>query len=245
MFDQTIETVIERGLPPPHTLLNVSYYRPANIFQGPYHYATRGWRATRRAQLYPVDDLEHPWTVRCVYSMASCMLTHRSEFLLIPSGYCSLSWPICCHIHLALDAALWISRGYDQKRKSLADVFINKIHVSWHSGLKTPHISVFNICYVWQNSKNICVLKHMKQTKKILSTKPGPLSRAHCGTVCALLMPNSTLLNWSIVSLLILFYSKLFSNVFCILVHDYTLCFTGSSCCSVVTTVTSLYDLTI
>ncbi len=33
--------------------------------------------------------------------------------------------------------------------------------------------------------------------------------------------------------LLILFYFILFSNVFCILVHDYTLCFIGSPCCSV------------
>ncbi len=35
----------------------------------------------------------------------------------------------------------------------------------------------------------------------------------------------STFLNWAIVSLLILFYFILFSNVFCILVHDYTLCY--------------------
>ncbi len=30
-----------------------------------------------------------------------------------------------------------------------------------------------------------------------------------------------------------IFYFILFSNVFCILVHDYTLCFIGSPCCSV------------
>ncbi len=41
----------------------------------------------------------------------------------------------------------------------------------------------------------------------------------------------STLLNWPIVSLLILFLS--FSNVFGILVHDYTLCFICSPCCNV------------
>ncbi len=52
-------------------------------------------------------------------------------------------------------------------------------------------------------------------------------------TVWALSIANSTLLNWPIVSLLILFYFILFSNLFCILVHDYTLCFFGSPCCSV------------
>ncbi len=30
-----------------------------------------------------------------------------------------------------------------------------------------------------------------------------------------------------------LFYFILFGNVFCILVHDYSLCFTGSACCNV------------
>ncbi len=55
-----------------------------------------------------------------------------------------------------------------------------------------------------------------------------------CGTVYALSIANSTLWNWPIVSLLILFYFILFSNVFfCILVHDYTLCFIGSPCCSI------------
>ncbi len=39
----------------------------------------------------------------------------------------------------------------------------------------------------------------------------------------------STLLNWPIVSLLILFI--LFSMFF-VLIHDYTLCFTGSPCCN-------------
>ncbi len=37
------------------------------------------------------------------------------------------------------------------------------------------------------------------------SPKPGLQSRAHCGTVCALSIANSTILNWPIVSLLILF----------------------------------------
>ncbi len=41
----------------------------------------------------------------------------------------------------------------------------------------------------------------------------------------------STSLNWPIISLLSLLI--LFSNVFCILLHDYTLCFTGSPCHSV------------
>ncbi len=50
---------------------------------------------------------------------------------------------------------------------------------------------------------------------------------ALCSTVC------STLLNWPIVSLLILFYFILFSNAFCILVHDYTLCIIDSPCCNV------------
>ncbi len=44
--------------------------------------------------------------------------------------------------------------------------------------------------------------------------KPGPQSRAICGTECTLSITNSTLLNWPIVSLLIVFYFILFSNVF-------------------------------
>ncbi len=64
--------------------------------------------------------------------------------------------------------------------------------------------------------------------------KPCPQSRAFCGTVCAFSIANSTLLNWPIVSLLILFYFILFSNrFFCILVHDYSLSFIGSTCYSV------------
>ncbi len=44
----------------------------------------------------------------------------------------------------------------------------------------------------------------------------------------------TTLLNWPIVRLLILFDIILLSNgFFCILVHDYTLCFTGSPCYNV------------
>ncbi len=53
----------------------------------------------------------------------------------------------------------------------------------------------------------------------------GPQSRALCGTVCAL----SIAINWLIVSLLILII--LFSMFF-VLIHDYTLCFTGSPCCN-------------
>ncbi len=37
-----------------------------------------------------------------------------------------------------------------------------------------------------------------------------------------------TLLNWPIVSLLFLF---IFFSMFCVLIYDYTLCFTGSPCC--------------
>ncbi len=66
------------------------------------------------------------------------------------------------------------------------------------------------------------------------NSKPGLQSRALCGIMCALSIANSTLLlNWPIVSQLILFYFILFSNVFCILVHDYTLCFIGSPWCNV------------
>ncbi len=53
-----------------------------------------------------------------------------------------------------------------------------------------------------------------------------------CGTACTLSIANSTLINLLIVSWLILFYFILFSNVFCILVHDYNLCF-GSPCYNV------------
>ncbi len=51
--------------------------------------------------------------------------------------------------------------------------------------------------------------------------------------VSLLILFYSILLNWPIVSLLILFYSILFSNVSCVLVHDSTLCFIGSPCCGV------------
>ncbi len=61
---------------------------------------------------------------------------------------------------------------------------------------------------------------------------PGLHTSAFCSTVC-IINSYSTLLNWPIVSLLILFHFILFSNVFCcILVHDYALCFIGSPCCS-------------
>ncbi len=54
--------------------------------------------------------------------------------------------------------------------------------------------------------------------------KHGPQSRALCSAMCALLI-------WPILSLLILFI--LFS-MFCVLIHNYTLCFTGSPwpCCN-------------
>ncbi len=47
------------------------------------------------------------------------------------------------------------------------------------------------------------------------------------GTVCGttLSIADSTLLNWPIVSLVFLFFLILFSNLFCVLVHDYTLSF--------------------
>ncbi len=56
----------------------------------------------------------------------------------------------------------------------------------------------------------------------------GPQSRALCSAVC-IINSYSTLLNWPIVSLLILFI--LFSMFF-VLIHDYALCFTGFPCCN-------------
>ncbi len=55
----------------------------------------------------------------------------------------------------------------------------------------------------------------------------------HLSYDCQPINTYSTLLNWPIVSLLILFI--LLSNLvlLCILVYDHTLCFTGSPCCSV------------
>ncbi len=44
-------------------------------------------------------------------------------------------------------------------------------------------------------------------------SKPGPLSRALCDTVFAFSIVNRAFLNWPIVSLLILFYFILFSNI--------------------------------
>ncbi len=50
---------------------------------------------------------------------------------------------------------------------------------------------------------------------------------------CCVCIVNSysALLNWPIVILLILLCFTICSNVFCILVHDYTLYFIGSPCC--------------
>ncbi len=84
------------------------------------------------------------------------------------------------------------------------------------------------------SSKNLSwtlwMVKHPKWYYMQIKQKPSYFF----GTVCALSIPNSTLLNLSIVSLLILLYFILFSNVsFCILVHAYTLCFIGSPCCSI------------
>ncbi len=58
--------------------------------------------------------------------------------------------------------------------------------------------------------------------------KPGLQSGTLCGAVCIINSYN-TLLNWPIISLLILFI--LFSMFF-VLMHDYTLCNTGSPCCN-------------
>ncbi len=57
--------------------------------------------------------------------------------------------------------------------------------------------------------------------------KPGLQSRDLCGTMCTLSIANSTLLNWPIVNLLIWFILYYLVVFFCILVHDYNLCFTG------------------
>ncbi len=65
------------------------------------------------------------------------------------------------------------------------------------------------------------------------SPKPGPQSRDLSGTVCTLSIDNNSSLNWPTVSMLILFHFILFSNVLCILVHDYILCFIGSPCYNV------------
>ncbi len=56
-------------------------------------------------------------------------------------------------------------------------------------------------------------------------------SAVQCPLWCCVCIINScsTLLNWPIVSLLILFI--LFSMFF-VLIHDYTLCLTGSPCCN-------------
>ncbi len=55
---------------------------------------------------------------------------------------------------------------------------------------------------------------------------PGP-----SGYFVCIINSYSTLLKWPIVGLLILFI--LFGNVFFIMVHHYSLCFTGSTCWSV------------
>ncbi len=78
--------------------------------------------------------------------------------------------------------------------------------------------------------------------------KPGPQSRALWCCVC-IVNSYGTLLNLPIDSLLFLFLF-LFFSMFFVLIHDYTLCFTGSpycifSYCKFSYYNYSLYDLTI
>ncbi len=90
--------------------------------------------------------------------------------------------------------------------------------------LQWPHIPVTclsppNAFPVSQLMTNLC-MTWLGPYTWFNTPKPTSQSRALCGTVCALSIANGTLLNWSIVSLLIVFYFILFSNCFCILVHD-------------------------
>ncbi len=74
-------------------------------------------------------------------------------------------------------------------------------------------------------------------------SKPGPRFRVVCGTVFTLSIANSTLWNWPIVSLLILFYFILFSNVFLYMTILYALMVLLVT--MLAATITSLYDITI
>ncbi len=70
-------------------------------------------------------------------------------------------------------------------------------------------------------------------SKKDIKVKAWPAIQGSMWYCVCVINSCSSLLNWTIVDLLILFYVILFSNVsFCILVHDYTPYFIGSPYCS-------------
>ncbi len=97
------------------------------------------------------------------------------------------------------------------------------------------HVLLYVIVYNDYNPIHCSLCSHCDKCKihahvQVWSAVQGPLWYCVC-----IINSYSTLLNWPIVGLLILFYF-IFSNhgnVFCILVHDYTLCFIDSPCCSV------------
>ncbi len=84
------------------------------------------------------------------------------------------------------------------------------------------------LCYLNYYNKTMWLEKeHNNKTGEYVSSHlcmscPGP-----CGAVC-IINCYSNLLNWPIVNLLFLF---LFFSVCFVLIHYYTLCFTGFPCC--------------
>ncbi len=95
---------------------------------------------------------------------------------------------------------------------------------------------ILSLVSVWSSplyNMSVCLLLTSATVVFMIScwfliVQPGPQSRALCGAVC-IINSYCALLNWLIVSLLILFI--LFSMFF-VLIHNYTLCFTGSPCCN-------------
>ncbi len=100
----------------------------------------------------------------------------------------------------------------------IVDIFAtDTINREWYSWVHKPGLTHLSLVY-----------------------SPGPFV-----VLCTLSIANSTLQNWLIVSVLILFYFILFRHTFLFLVHDYTLCYIVFLVTVLVATITTLYHCTI
>ncbi len=119
------------------------------------------------------------------------------------------------------------------------------IHLVPHWKSKIPTLQ--QVLFGKVSQERTCALQHLKwllQFSKMILYEEGmrwldpstwlnpPKPNLQLGpsvVLCVLSITNSTFIDWSIVGLLILFRN----DFFCILLHDYTLLFNGSSCCKV------------
>ncbi len=129
-----------------------------------------------------------------------------------------------CLIHSLV--SVWSSSLYDM---------LFALH--WHQQQLSLGYHTDSYLYIWETGKDVDMLatdtlnrgNGMVGPHLCLGCSPGPSVVLY---ICA-------------VSLLISFYFTLFSNGFCILVHDYLYALLVLLVAVLVTTITSLYDLTI